>query len=262
MDDTPDGGDLTPPGPPPSATPEPERPTGGLSMDDWIAAQRSRPAEPRGFPQADLPHASPYAPMPPLGSPPPVREFDRASLVGFALSLTGIASIVGVVLGVLGLRRTADGTKDGRWAAILAVVIGLVATLGIVVAVAGMVWFRDNVRTTARVEAGTCVDVDDSDGVLFFPRSCTSPHHGEVVATGKFRGRAAIAIINAPAAQFCFAMADEGYRRAARTGDYSVSLVFSAEERGHPGPDDSFACYYSRRDGLSLDEPIPTGAGS
>jgi hypothetical protein len=252
-DDAPD--ELTPPGPPV----EPEPPSGGLSMDDWIAAQRGRPD---AGPAPDS--APPFAPPPSLygqgyGGSTEWKALDLTSVTGFALSLTGIASPVGVVLGAIGLRRTSDGTRAGRWAAILAIVVGIVASLGMAAAVAGTFWFRDNIKTVDRVETGACVDLDDEDGVLFYPRDCTVGHEAEVVATGTFRGRAALAIINARPADFCFKMTDDGYREAARTGEYSVTLVISADDPRDPGPDDSYACIYRRSDLHLLRDRITAG---
>lgn len=164
---------------------------------------------------------------------------------------------MGVVLGIIGLRRTADGVKKGRWAAVLAVVGGVLATLALVGGVFGVHYLRDHLRALDRAEAGMCADLDESeDGIGFIARSCSEPHTLEVVAAGDFGDREEALQLNSPPAKFCARLAAEHYRQAASSGDYLVTLVVGSPLPTDPEPGDSYACYFTRADGADLTEPI------
>jgi hypothetical protein len=163
-----------------------------------------------------------------------------------------------VFFGIRGLRRTRDGSRGGRWAAVLAIVAGALGTLAFVGLVLGVGWLHDNVRAVDRAEAGMCVDVDDSDGVSFDVRSCSEKHQAEIVAAGDIGDIEEALTLNASASEFCYGLADEHYQRAARTGRYLVTLVVGNTVPANPGPGDAYACYFTRADGSLLDEPIPS----
>ncbi|PFG18994.1 DUF4190 domain-containing protein [Serinibacter salmoneus] len=58
----------------------------------------------------------------------PQREWDGVSVAAFVTALLGLM-IVPLVLGILGLGRTRDGVRQGRWMAVVGLVLGIVQTL-------------------------------------------------------------------------------------------------------------------------------------
>lgn len=77
--------------------------------------------------------AQPYGQAPYAVAPP----MDGVSIAAFVTSLVGF-SVVGLVLGIIGLNRTQNGERSGRGFAIAGIVIGglgLIATIAVVVMV-------------------------------------------------------------------------------------------------------------------------------
>jgi hypothetical protein len=226
-----------------------ETPGAGEGARDDLTPPGPAPGAERG--EATPPN--PYFPYAPIAlAPQGWREFDRSSLVSFLLALTWIGAPVAVILGVRGIRRTADDSRVGRWAAITGIVVGLLGTLTLVAGISGTMWLRDNFKSVGRVEAGDCVDVDDSDGVSFDIRSCDDPHHGEVAAAGDLDHAGYADFLSDRAAEFCFGQLDEHYREAARTGRYVVTVVIDAPDPDRPTVGDAYACYFSSADGRDL----------
>ena len=81
-----------------------------------------------GFGQGgDGGYGNPYGQSNPYGNEPP-KKTDPVSIIGFVLSLTCCLSIVGAIMGFVGLGRTKGGKRKGRWAAIAASVIGILGS--------------------------------------------------------------------------------------------------------------------------------------
>ncbi len=95
-------------------------------------------------------------------------------------------------------------------------VFGFLGTFGLVAGVAGATWFRDNINSVGRVEAGECVDVGRSDGVSLDIRDCNERHRAEVVPAAEVDSSSYDALVNGSAAEFCFSQPEEPYRSAAR----------------------------------------------
>jgi hypothetical protein len=198
----------------------------------------------------------PYLGTPAAPTPPPWRELDRQSLFAFLLGLTWVGAPIAVLLGILGVRRTADGTRAGRWAAVSGIILGVVGCVGLVAAIAGTVWVRDNIKGVGRVEVGDCIWVDDADGVSFAVSGCSEGHRGEVVAAGELDLRGRRTYESTTAAEFCSREMEEPYLSAARSGRYLVTVVVDAVDPDEPVVGDAFACYFERADGAELSAPI------
>jgi hypothetical protein len=114
---------MTPPGPPVEPEPEPAPRTGGLSVDEWLAASRQRAT------------AGPYAfPRPPERPLPPASR----KMAGWSLALSlaiciPFACLVAIGLAVAVLVKSRDGRDHGRGMAIAALVISGVIVLANVV---------------------------------------------------------------------------------------------------------------------------------
>ena len=107
-----------------------------------------------------------------------------ASILGFC---TCIGFVVGIVLGIIGLRRTKDGRAGGRGLAISAIVIGAIGLAlyivgGIIIAVVGI----NQIVTPSNAKPGQCVNLSKSgDTVTMTKKSCTDSHDAEIIATAK-----------------------------------------------------------------------------
>lgn len=115
------------------------------------------------------------------------RGTDGISITGFVLSLTCCLSVVGFVLGLVGLSRTKDGKRGGRWAAISAVVLGVIGTLVTVGAIVLGVTTLSGTQFVSEVRAGECADRafgDTTSYPLLRDVDCDDDHDGEVLATG------------------------------------------------------------------------------
>ena len=113
---------------------------------------------------------------------------DAVSITGFVLSLTCCLSLVGAILGFIGLRRTKDGQRSGRWAAISAIIVGIIGTLALAGIIIAGVFFANNVVSPTNAEVGQCADVisEEDDTISFFNADCDSGHDIEVVYVGTY----------------------------------------------------------------------------
>ncbi|GAB3070589.1 DUF4190 domain-containing protein [Nocardioides zeae] len=125
-----------------------------------------------------------WTPQSPYGAHQPAPR-DGVSLTGFFVSLTCCLGPLAVLLGLIGLGRTGAGKREGRWAAVSAIVIGALGTLGMVAAVGGGFWLFNNSRLIEETSVGRCYDrfmADSSSVPLLTPQDCDEPHDGEMVA--------------------------------------------------------------------------------
>lgn len=118
-----------------------------------------------------------------FGSEP--AKTDGMSIAAFVSSLVCCAP-VGLVLGFIGLGRTKNGQRKGRWAAVLGIVLGFLGLGAWVIGgigVAGGISWLNSVVTPDNAEVGQCVDIDEEDNtVTMTEKECTEEHDGEIVA--------------------------------------------------------------------------------
>ena len=186
------------------------------------------------------------------------KKTDTVSIVGFILSLTCCLSIVGAILGFVGLGRTKNGKKKGRWAAISAIIIGILGTLagaGIIIAV---VFVAGTVVTVDNAEVGQCVDVSGPDDSLSLTKKeCSESHDAEIIATGK-AGDVTDADLEGtfdPIA-VCNQLAEEGDFEKVTTYSEPLDISVIAEDPNNVSDGDSVVCYAERSDGKKLSEGI------
>ena len=115
------------------------------------------------------------------------RGTNGTSIAAFILNLTPCGLIIpGWICAVIGLRQIKrDGTK-GRWAAITALVLGVVWLLVFGAAGFGIKYLVDNVVTVDNAEVGTCVNTstNSDDEVSLLKKDCGDGHDAEIIATG------------------------------------------------------------------------------
>ncbi len=128
--------------------------------------------------------SSPYGQPGYSGDAP--KKTDAVSIIGFILSLTFCLSLIGFILGLVGLSRTKGGKRKGRWAAISATIIGLLATIAGGALVAVLVVFANSVVDVGEAKVGDCADItsEDGDSVLLTEEKCDGKHDAEVSWTG------------------------------------------------------------------------------
>lgn len=180
---------------------------------------------------------------------------DGVSIAGFVLSLLCCTSIIGLILGFVGLSRTKNGQRRGRGLAIAAVIIGIIGTLLFAAGVVGAVWVGKNMALPETTKAGQCVNIlfeDAGDTFLRKVDDCSSAD-GKVVFVGEYRE--AQALPNAPenfeefgfatvAQKLCTMLGPE--QAAGAPGDVEWDFMTSAE--GEPDPDDLVMCFYVDRE--------------
>jgi hypothetical protein len=217
------------------------------------------PPEPPGGPEPG--QSAPYQPYGapnPYGAPAPAtgHGVDAVSITGFVLSLLCCTSLIGLVLGIVGISRTKNGVRSGRWAAVSAIIIGAVGTLAGAGVLGFFIWFGTSTVTLSGADVGQCVNVDDfsdSNDATLFKKDCDESHDAEIVVADEFDSDQIGAFDEDAPAALCEVELDDEYAAAFATGDYDLDIVFEAQE---PDSGDDFVCYLERADGRTLQEPI------
>lgn len=187
---------------------------------------------------------------PPL---PARRPTDRVSLWALVSALCCLAP-VGLVLGVMGLRRTRSGDVFGRPYALLAVTISLIA---FATAPAGWIasrWLADSMPRASDVSAGDCFDLDDERTIDL--TDCSEPHHAEVAGTGRVDDELAARYDEASAATLCAPFLSATHARAAGTGRYAIGLLVDTSQADEPTTGDDLVCYLAELSGRDLLSPV------
>lgn len=201
------------------------------------------------------PYGSPYSGNP-YGAPAAGPGLDPVSITGFVLSLLCCTGFVGLILGIVGIGRTRNGIRGGRWAAVSAIVVGAFATLLSLGAIVFFVWFGTSTVTLSSADVGQCVDVDELSGgndATLFKKDCEESHEAEVVVADQFTSDQADAFSSGGPEAVCAYQLPPDYATAFATDQYRLGIVFEATE---PDPGDDFVCYLERSDGKDLAEPI------
>ena len=234
----------------PAPPPGPDEPTG---------PSRPPPGNPYGAPQPPGNGAPPppgYDP-PPYGYGAPVEgaRTDGISITAFVLSLTFCLSIVGVILGFVGLARTKAGKRKGRWAAVAAIAIGLLFTIIGIVLVAVVGIFAASLVTLDEAEAGICVnvDTDDEDGILLTEKECSEAHDAQIVHAGD-AGSDAEAIETGGLDAVCNARVEAPIQELVASGDYEFQAVL--DDPADVSSGDTLVCYVERTDGEKISEKL------
>lgn len=202
----------------------------------------------------------PYGSQPygddPYGVAPARPATDPVSITGLVLSLLCCTSVVGLILGIVGLNRTKNGVRKGRWAAVSAIAIGVAGTLAFVGTIGFFTWFGTSTVRLSSADVGQCVDVDELSGgndATLFKKDCDEPHEAEIVVSDDFTDDQVDSFTPGDPGALCAELLSEEYAAAYATNDYDIGVVFEATE---PEAGDDFICYLEPADGTELDEPI------
>lgn len=181
---------------------------------------------------------------------------DAVSITAFVLAFTCFLSPVALILGIVGLSRTKNQKRKGRWAAIAAIPLGLLFSIlaGLIV-VAG-VFFAQNVITPANAEVGQCVDVSrDGSDYNLLKQDCDASHDAEIIYVGVASDYEGGLSGSVNPAQVCTSLmpGDDLAALEAFGDDLLINLIIRDPEDIEP--DDEFLCFAEPTFG-SLDAPI------
>lgn len=189
------------------------------------------------------------------GYPASVKT-DGVSITSFVLSLICCAP-VGLVLGFIGLGRTKNGQRKGRWAAVTGIVLGVLG-LGVwvlvAVGLAGGISFLNSIVDPADAEVGQCVNLDDEDSntVLIRKADCNEDHDGEIVAVEEVTSENVDAI-NEQMVGYCETIIDpDDLATLNEVPDLEYNAV--TEHAGNVEVGDHLVCYVESA--TKLDEPL------
>lgn len=267
---------------PPTGPEHPDQPDGGQTPQDPYGApppppsygspygSPSTPPPPQyGAPQPPPPTGAPYgAPTgqphgAPYGQPgafpasgeqgPPSRTMAILALV---LAFTCCLPI-GLVLGIIVLRRGKDGRDHGRGLAIAAIVVNALVVLASIALVVFAVVVGSQVRAIPDLEPGDCISgsgilTDDEEVGTITEQECTEPHDAEVMGMVTLTDED-VASDTDDFTSLCFETVAEDPERAAVFDDGEVSLLALREGRE---VGDTVACLAFATDGEQLEEPL------
>lgn len=187
------------------------------------------------------------------------KTTDGLSIVAFVLSLSCCLSIVGAILGFVGLGRTKDGQRKGRWAAVSAIIIGLVLTV-VSAGAAVAIWMvaKDQV-TPDNAKVGQCINVDDvdDDTVSLKKKDCSEDHDAQIFAVAKLSGsdaqtiddmggRASIEVCGQEESNINGEASDDGH---VMLDDKRATFRWVTEDPKDPDAGDTVVCYFEADSG-------------
>lgn len=114
---------------------------------------------------------------------------DGVSIASLVLSLLVCTSLIGLILGFVGLSRTKNGQRKGRGFAIAGVVIGALGVLLGIAFIVVVVVLGQKTIGPGDAEVGQCANVDESDGsVILYEKKCSEDHDAEIVGVTEVTG--------------------------------------------------------------------------
>lgn len=241
------------PPPPPTYPPSYGSPYGGASTP---------PPPQYGSPSYPPPTGQPYgAPSgyPPAAFPggeqgPPSKGMAIGALVSSFLCCLP----VGLVLGIIVLRRGRDGRDHGKGLAIAAIVVNVLVMLASLVLVVVAVVAGSQIRAVDDLQPGDCISGDGlrGDAASFSSlteEDCAEPHDAEVMGTFVLTSQDLEDHPDSDYGDLCDeAVADDPDRaEATLRDDVSLLVIYDGEE-----PGDTVACLALAADGGQLDEPL------
>lgn len=191
------------------------------------------------------PPPGPYGSPAGFGAEPP-KKTDGVSIASLVLSLLCCTGLIGLILGIVGLRRTKDGQRKGRGFAIAGIVFGVLSLFVVGGLVTLGVGFFKSIVTPDNAEAGQCVDISDQDDTIFLrEKDCSDEHDGEVVYVGKWRDVTAppAGVTTDEEAQKAVCSALLGDKAASFPKDLRWKVAFNEDDADDPAANDPFICY-------------------
>lgn len=253
----------TPPPPPPYGQPSGDPyPTGGTPPPSYGSTPYGQPPSPYGAPPP-TPQQQPYgAPGAfPGGSFPGGAEQGEPSkgmAIGALVSSVLCCLPVGLVLGIIVLRRSKDGRDHGKGLAIAAIVLNTLVMIGATVLVVVAVIFGSQVRAVSDLEVGDCISAEGLRGdaeafQTITEQECTEPHDAEVLGVATLTEQDLLDYPDSDYTALCDESVSQDPDREALSlsGEVQLLVIYDEEEAG-----EQIACLALALDGGQLDEPL------
>lgn len=216
---------------------------------------------PQGGGQGGGGYGTPYGQSDPYGNNAP-KKTDAVSIIAFILSLTCCLSIVGAIMGFIGLGRTKGGQRKGRWAAITATVLGILGTLAFAGGIIFIVFLAKSTITPDNAKVGECANVSTSGGnISLLEKDCDSSHDAEIVAVDDY-GNLDPTLVpssidditdSAISQANCASLMDDA--DVATLGD-GYEWTLALEDPNNPADSDKLICFVESANGDKLDAPL------
>lgn len=228
----------------------------------------NQPPPPYGAPAPGAGSGTPpYGGTPyPVGSPYDGNQpkgTDAVSITGFVLSLTCCLSIVGAILGFIGLGRTKNGQRKGRWAAVSATIIGIIGTLVFAGGIVFVVIFANSVITVDDAKVGQCANVtQNNDTYTLTEKDCSGDHDAEIVYVGKFSDLDSANVVPDDINDLSDAAISQAACSSVMSADDVSSLpdglewTLALEDPKDPKDSDPFICFVQNDNGDKLDSKL------
>lgn len=246
-------------------------PTGDENLPPTHSAYGQQPSYDQGaYGQQSSYGQQPYDPNNPYGAwqggNDAGKGTDGLSIAAFVISLVCCPlGIIAAILGFIGLGRTKDGQRKGRWAAVSAIIIGIIGTLLSIGVGVAVVFVAKNSIDLDSAKVGQCANIDvDDDTVMMSKKDCSDDHDGEIVYVGKFSeiensqfkpsnidDVTDAGVAYALCSQFIGDKAAEIDSALDGKAEYGI-----ANEDSSPSSDEKFLCYVKRSDDKKIDEKI------
>jgi hypothetical protein len=198
--------------------------------------------------------ATPYPGGDAYGGQAQAPKTDGISIAALVLGLSCCLSFVGIILGFVGLSRTKNGQRKGRWAAITGIVVGFLGTGVAIAVIAGGVWIFNNAVTPDNAEVGQCISIDEDGGeVTMLKKECSEKHDGEIVAVEELDSDSAKAAEDAQVGYCTELLSEEDLTAILERDDVELQAVF--EDPNDVKDGDHIVCYVEATSG-DLDEKV------
>lgn len=201
----------------------------------------------------------------PYGAQQPTTT-DGLSITAFVLSLTCCLSFIGLILGFVGLGRTKNNQRKGRWAAISAIVIGALGTLALVAFVVIAIFVGTSSIDPRDAEVGDCGNIlsEDRDTITMTSTGCDSKHDLEIVYVGTFDEIEESAFLPSDPDDLTDAGISAGVCTDLMPSEDVATIDESDDDLRYgivtedtsPSGDEAFFCYVERPGDEKLDAPV------
>ena len=187
---------------------------------------------------------------------PTGQSYSGIAIAALVLSLTCVLSVVGVILGIVGIFRTGRGKAKGRWMAVTAIVVGTLFSLILVAIAAAGVWVGQQFVTPGNAEAGQCLDVaHEGRNVSLTKQDCSERHDAEIFEVHELSDQDITAFDERRLGQVEICMRAAGEQFNAPLGrdftvdgeDVRIDAVLTDPE--DPAAGDKVVCYLEAREG-------------
>lgn len=213
-------------------------------------------------PGAPNPYDGGAPPPPPGGYNPygpaataPAAPLDGVSVASLITALLCCTGPVGVLLGIIGIVRTKNQQRRGRWMSVVGILVGIVASGALAAGAVGLGWLATNAVTIDTAEVGDCLDITEDDlDILMWRKDCTEPHDAEVVHVGTY-DEAADGADGQLTTDVCIAhLSDDDVQALERAGIEPADLEAVAFTPEDMSDGDRYVCYAESDEKLT--EPL------